>query len=32
MSADAATGRLGSPGGTGKRVETDIPARLDRLP
>ena len=32
MSAAEAEGTLGVTGGTGKRVRTDIPARLDRLP
>src|SRR5579864_8938308 len=32
MSATAASRELGVTGGTGKTIETDIPARLDRLP
>jgi MFS family permease len=32
VSASAASHELGVTGGTGKTIETDIPARLDRLP
>jgi MFS family permease len=32
VSASAASGELGVTGGTGRTIETDIPARLDRLP